>query len=152
MKHLLPLLLSLIWPACGAHGVGGLPPAQPIDFARLVRPATPNTALAAPAGFTPAPDIVTGFAADPAVLYATVRKVALAEPRTWLHAAFDGIRQIHFVVRSANANFPDLVTAQVTADGNLILWSRSVYGRSDFGVNKARVADWLARIQAALPP
>jgi uncharacterized protein (DUF1499 family) len=60
------------------------------------------------------------------------------------------------VVRSAVFNFPDLVTAQVAPDGEnastLILYSRSVYGRSDFGVNRKRLLSWLAAFDASLPP
>ena len=52
---LLPALLGLIWPACGQDGIGGLPVPAMMDLARIERPSTPNTYLAAPAGFTPAP-------------------------------------------------------------------------------------------------
>jgi uncharacterized protein (DUF1499 family) len=33
----------------------------------------------------------------------------------------------------------------------LVLWSRSVYGQSDLGVNRKRVAAWLAALGAAVP-
>jgi len=39
---------------------------------------------------------------------------------------------------------------QVTPESGLILWSRSIYGRSDFGVNKARLEAWLAALDAKL--
>ncbi len=162
-------LLGLFLPACGAVGAHGLPPPRPIDFARLERPATPNTALAAPAGFRPPPDLVTpAYALAAPALFALVRQVAASEPRTYPAASFapplhedgplqeDATLQEDWVVRSAWWNFPDLVTAQVTPDGAghaaLILYSRSVYGRSDFGVNRARLRVWLARLAAALPP
>jgi uncharacterized protein (DUF1499 family) len=76
--------------------------------------------------------------------------VALAQPRTTLHAAFDDRLQAHFVARSALLNFPDLIAVQVTPDSGLILWSRSLYGRSDFGVNRARLETWLAALEAEL--
>ena len=156
-------LLGLFLPACGAVGAHGLPPPRPIDFARLERPATPNTALAAPAGFRPPPDLITpAYALAAPALFALVRQVAASEPRTYPAASFapplqeDATLQEDWVVRSAWWNFPDLVTAQVTPDGaghaGLILYSRSVYGRSDFGVNRARLRVWLARVAAALPP
>jgi uncharacterized protein (DUF1499 family) len=54
-------------------------------------------------------------------------------------------------VRSAVLNFPDLVTVQVDTAGadrsTLVIWSRSVYGRSDFGVNRDRTKTWLAALQ-----
>jgi uncharacterized protein (DUF1499 family) len=51
-------------------------------------------------------------------------------------------------------NFPDLVTVQVSPappDGaTLVIWSRSVYGESDLGVNRKRVVAWLSALDAAL--
>ena len=63
--------------------------------------------------------------------------------------------QVHYVARSAVFNFPDLIMAQVQKDGadgsRLILYSRSVYGESDLGVNRKRVETWLAALQTKLP-
>jgi uncharacterized protein (DUF1499 family) len=151
MMRLLPLLLGLILPGCAGHGAEGVPIPAPIDFGQLVRPATPNTALAAPAGFRPAPDIVTRrYEAAPALLYAAIRAVAASQPRVFPHIAYDARMQAHYVARSAILNFPDLVAVQVTPDSQLIIWSRSVYGRSDFGVNRKRVQTWLAALDAEL--
>ena len=150
-------LLGLFLPACGAVGAAGLPPPRVLDFAHLERPASPNTALAAPAGFSPRPDLLTPVYPLPApVLLARISAVAAAEPRTYPAASFPAAGQADWVVRSAVWNFPDLVTAAVRADGShhstLILWSRSVYGYSDFGVNRARLRAWLAALAATLPP
>jgi hypothetical protein len=147
---LLPMLLGLIFPACASEGAAGLPVPALMELARIERPATPNTALAAPAGFGPTPDRVTVIKADPDRLYAAVKRVALGQERTFLHVAFDSQRQLHVVVRSAAANFPDLVMLAVTSEGGLVLWSRSVYGRKDFGVNAARVDAWIDLIAAEL--
>lgn len=153
--RLLALIAGLIFPACGAIGAHGLPPAGPIDFTHLVRPATPNTALAAPEGFLPRPDLVTPPYPESADrLFAAIRAVAAGRRRTYVQAVFPGERQADWVVRSAAFNFPDLVTAAVSPAGphhaRLILWSRSVYGRSDFGVNRRRVKTWLAALAARL--
>jgi len=150
-------LVSLIMPACGYAGAAGLPPPTLMDMSHIERPATPNNALAAPDGFSPTPDIVTpDYKVPPDRLFATIETVALHEPRTYRAAIFPSARQVHYVVRSAVFNFPDLVTAQVDpapADGErLVLWSRSVYGHGDLGVNRARVAAWLGAIDAALNP
>lgn len=156
MTRLLPLLLSLLLPACRGQGVAGLPPAVALDMAHLVRPATPNTALAAPAGFSPAPDIVTRrYHVAPDRLFAAIQAVALAQPRVFSHGVFAAQRQAQYVARSALLNFPDLIAVQVTpgsepTESELILWSRSVYGRSDFGVNRARLVAWLAALDARL--
>ena len=150
-------LLGLVLPACGAVGAHGLAAPVPLDFAHLAHPASPNTALAAPAAFRPRPDIATpAYPVPAAALFAAVRAVAAAQPRTYPAAVFADRGQADWVVRSAVLNFPDLVTAEVVADGagasRLILYSRSVYGRSDFGVNRARLTVWLAALAAAIPP
>jgi uncharacterized protein (DUF1499 family) len=151
--RLFVLLLGLVLPACSGSGAEGLPVPPPIDMSALVRPGTPNTALAAPAGFRPEPDIVTRrYAVPPQQLYAAVRRIALAQPRTYAHVAYDDRLQAHFVARSAVFNFPDLIAVQVTPESGLILWSRSVYGEGDFGVNRKRLQAWLAALDAALPP
>jgi uncharacterized protein (DUF1499 family) len=148
-------VLGLFLPACGASGVTGLPPPRPIDMSHMERPASPNTALAAPAGFTPKPDIVTPQYAVPAPrLYAGVLAVAESQPRTFL-ALDDPTRfQAQFVARSAWLNFPDLIVAQVSPVGpaasTLVLYSHSVYGYGDFGVNRARVTTWLTALDRTL--
>ncbi len=155
--HLLALLASLIFPACADTGTGGLPPARFIDPTAIVRPATPNTALAAPTGFTPPPDLTTPLYNVPqAVLFADVEKLAAGETRTYTQHIFADRMQAQYVVRSAAFNFPDLVMAQVlpgpdAASARLVLWSRSVYGHSDFGVNKARLRAWLNTLAATVP-
>jgi len=152
---LLPWLISAIFPACGAAGALGLPTPPPMDMAAIARPATPNTALAAPAGFSPAPDIVTPFfAVPPDRLFAAIKRVAAAAPRTFPAAEYDDRRQVHYVVRSAMWNFPDLVTVSVggpdTGPSTLAIYSRSVYGHSDLGANRARVEAWLSALQAMI--
>ena len=153
MIRRLTLAAALTLSACTGHGAEGIAVPPPMDMTAIVRPSSPNTALAAPAGFSPTPDIEThAFSMPPDRLYALVRRVAEAQPRTYLHVAFDDRRQVHYVIRSAVFNFPDLVTVQIRDDGGLVIWSRSVYGESDLGVNCKRVAAWLAAIDAALVP
>ncbi len=148
------ILMSLFLAGCGS-GVDGIPVPPPMDMAAIVRPSTPNTALAAPAEFTPAPDIVTApFDVPAEQLYRDAVAVALANPRTFPLIRYDNRLQAHFVARSAVFGFPDLVTLQVTEAGpgrsSLVLWSRSVHGHSDLGVNRKRVASWLAALRAKL--
>ena len=150
-------LVSLVLPACGFAGADGLPPPQMMDPAQIVRPASPNTALAAPRGFQPAPDIITPPYKLPADrLFALIREVAAGEPRTYQAALYPDRLQAHYVARSAVFNFPDLIMVQVLSDAadgsSLILYSRSVYGRSDLGVNGRRVEAWLAAIQSKITP
>jgi uncharacterized protein (DUF1499 family) len=149
-------LIGLILPACSFPAAEGLPAPPPMDTAQIVHPASPNTALAAPEGFNPPPDIVTpSYAVQADRLFAQIQAVAVEQPRTYKAASYADRLQAHYVVRSALLNFPDLIMVQVTkADANsstLIVYSRSVYGHSDFGVNRQRVASWLAALQIKLP-
>jgi len=148
-------LIGLLLPACAASGANGLPAPALMDMTHLQRPASPNTALAAPAGTQPAADIATPpFAVSAEKLYQAVRAMAAAQPRTFLAAEFAANHQVHFVARSAVLNFPDLITAQVNAAGpdssTLVLYSRSVYGYGDFGVNRKRLIAWLAALQTTI--
>ena len=150
-------LIGLVLPACGLSAAAGLPVPPPMDVAHLVRPSTPNTALAAPAGFAPPPDIVTSpYALAPDALFTLVQAVAAQQPRTYQAALYFGQHQVHYVARSTVFNFPDLIMVQVQSAGPdtslLIIYSRSVYGRSDLGVNRKRVAAWLAALRTKLPP
>jgi uncharacterized protein (DUF1499 family) len=148
-------LIGLILPACAAAGAQGLSAPVLMDMSHIERPPSPNTALAAPMGTQPAPDIVTpDFPVPAARLYAAVRAVAAGQPRVFMAAEFPAQRQVHFVARSAVLNFPDLITAQVAEAGpdssTLVLYSRSVYGYGDFGVNRQRLDFWLAALRINL--
>lgn len=150
-------LISFWLPACGLPGAQGLPPPSALDVAHLVRPASPNTALAAPAGFRPTPDIVSPVYPVPAArLYAAIGRIAAAQPRTYRAATYPDRLQDDWVVRSAVFNFPDLVTAQVAPAGaaksTVVLYSRSVYGYSDLGANRRRVQAWIAALDRTLNP
>ncbi len=148
---LLAWMIGLVLPACGAEGIAGLPMPAPIDLATLERPSTPNTFLAGPAGSQPAPDVVLQpFAMPAAALYEAARVTFGQRERTFVAAEFPGRMQLHYVVRSALINYPDLVTVQIHAlDGThstMTVWSRSVYGHRDFGVNRERTEAWLAAL------
>ncbi len=148
-------LLGLFLPACGAIGAQGLPVPPIMDMTTIARPSSPNTALAGPADFKPTPDLVTPvYPLSAERLYASVRAMAEGEPLVFLAAAYDEQRQVHYVVRSAMLNFPDLVAVQVTATGpessTLLLYSRSVYGYSDLGANRGRLQAWLATLDQRL--
>ncbi len=123
-------LIAFVLPACGAAGAGGLPTPALLDMSHIQRPASPNTALAAPAGTDPAPDIVTpAFPVAPPRLYDAVLAVAAEQPRTFLAAAYPAQRQVHFVARSAWFNFPDLVTAQIGDGGTRNQYARAIFAQ-----------------------
>jgi uncharacterized protein (DUF1499 family) len=123
-----------------------------IDFATLTRSTTPNDALACPADFCRAKaDFVTAPVPIPATaLAAKVLAVLAEEPRTELVARNDTGLKFVFVQRSRIFRFPDTVNIAIIPSGDetsgLAIYSRSNYGHGDFGVNHARVSDWLAKL------
>lgn len=156
---LVPLLLSLIWPGCAQTGADGIPIPPPFDMIRIERPAKPNNALAGPVGKARQPvDVVTApYAMPPDQLFAVTRRAMAFVPRATLLAAYEDRRQVHYVVRSAVANFPDIVSIQVEPGGIdgeafLTIWSRSVHGYYDFKANLRRVHELLAEIALEANP
>lgn len=135
------------------RGAGGLPPAEPLDFATLVLPSSPNTCLAVPPGFPQAHLATPPLAADPDAAWQALRRLGEQFPRTTKLAEWPDRRQAQWVVRSAIMNFPDIVVGEITAGpagSGLFLFSRSLFGYSDLGVNRKRVEAWIAALQAAL--
>ena len=84
---------------------------------------------------------------------AALRRIASTEPRVYPLGRFNDKLQAAYVARSRVLNFPDLVQVAAVPDGQgswPVIYSRSVYGRYDFGVNRQRVETWLSRIPDAI--
>jgi uncharacterized protein (DUF1499 family) len=96
------------------------------------------------------------YAASAAKLRNELLRVVIAQPRVSHTLADEAEHYDDFVVRSALFRFPDLVAIQAIELGKnkstLALYSRSVYGRSDLGVNKRRSLGWLTQLDGALKP
>ncbi|WP_298431002.1 DUF1499 domain-containing protein [uncultured Jannaschia sp.] len=87
----------------------------------------------------------------PADLGARLDAVALAEARTEVLAGSAAEGWVTYLQRSAMMGFPDAVSVRIAPEGDgsrLTAWSRSRYGHSDLGVNKARLERWLAALEA----
>jgi uncharacterized protein (DUF1499 family) len=144
-------LLALHYPLCGTAGAAGVPAPGVQDFAHLHRLGH-SEVFAAPAGFLPAPDIVTPvFGVPPDVLFAQVQNVAALQPRTYALDIEPQARQAAWVVRSAFANFPDVVEVEVVPEpdgkSGLVFYAHAVYGASDYGVNRKHAMRWLQDLQ-----
>src|SRR5256714_12272694 len=122
----------------------------PVDWAKLTRHTTPNDALVCPSGRSPSakpdwePEI---YPMPPAELLARLRKIALAEPDTReLSGAPDTAAR--FLQHTRLMRYPDTIDLEVFPAGEnrstLAIYSRSLIGRKDFGVNRARITRWLA--------
>jgi uncharacterized protein (DUF1499 family) len=71
--------------------------------------------------------------------------VILSTPRTELFAGGPEEDRATYVTRSQWMGFPDYTTIQ-RSDDAIELWARSRFGKSDMGVNRARVEGWLAQL------
>jgi uncharacterized protein (DUF1499 family) len=128
------------------------------DPASVIPSGNPNSYLLCPkaACATPADGASPTFERSRAELEQAWLALMRETPRTML-AAEDPARHLYlFRQRSAVFGFPDLISVRFleTAGGGstLIVYSRSVYGYYDFGVNRRRVEDWIARLKARLSP
>jgi len=125
-----------------------------IDFKTLRLTRKPNQYLVAPPDFTPAPAHRQSpvFPWPAAELARRFRAIALAAPRVTPLAEADGGRRFEVVQRSALLRFPDTVSVEAVPLGDrkaaLAIYSRSRYGRSDFGANRKRIDAWLAALAA----
>ena len=126
----------------------------PVDWATLTRHTTPNDALICPAGRCPhaksnsEPKV---YAMTPGDLLARLKAIALAEPDTReLPGAPDNAAR--FLQQTKLMRFPDTIDVAVLsigANSTLAIYSRSLLGRKDFGVNRARITRWLAALDQA---
>jgi len=73
--------------------------------------------------------------------------VIAAEPRTILLDGSPEQGMVTFVSRSRIMGFPDYTTITM-ADEDLLIYARLRFGRSDFGVNGARVDRWIKALIA----
>ena len=96
------------------------------------------------------------YAVSAAKLRNELLRVVIAQPRVSHALSDDAEHYDDFVVRSALFRFPDLIAIQAIELGpnkaTLALYSRSVYGRSDLGVNRTRSLSWLAKLNEAVKP
>ena len=127
----------------------------PVDWATLTRHATPNDALVCAAARCPQakPDWEPKtYAMAPGELLARLKEIALAEPDTnELSGAPDRDRLARFIQRTRLMRYPDTIDIEVFPAGEsstLAIYSRSLIGRSDLGVNRARVERWLAGLDS----
>jgi uncharacterized protein (DUF1499 family) len=129
----------------------------PVDWATLTRHATPNDALVcAPARCPQAkPDWEPRiYAMVPGELLGRLEQLALAEPNVIrLPPAPRRALTARFVQHTRLMRYPDTIDIEVfpaDAGATLAIYSRSLIGRKDFGVNRARVTRWLAKLDESL--
>lgn len=129
---------------------------EPMDLRTFEKPDAANHFLVCdPAVCRATPDApAPRFMQPPERIRAALREALRDEPRLSLIAENGTAGRWLYVQRSAVFRFPDAIWIQLVSlpDGasTLALYSRSLYGSYDFGVNEARLRRWLSAIEAAL--
>lgn len=112
----------------------------PVDIARWhqTREVTGPGDTTRPASF----EAVRRMTAPADQVLAAVAQQAMTTPRTILLAGSIEEGMMTYQTRSLLWGFPDYTTVSVQ-DDLLVLFGRARFGRSDMGVNKARISTWL---------
>jgi uncharacterized protein (DUF1499 family) len=128
----------------------------PVDWTTLTRRPSRNDALACSADRCPnakADWTAKTYAMAPGELLARLGKLVLAEAHVRAMPNEPGRPHLaRFIQYTPLMRFPDTVDIEAfpAADGGstLAIYSRSLLGRSDFGVNHARVERWLHKLDS----
>ncbi len=80
---------------------------------------------------------------------AQLHAIILETPRTEVLAGSPAQGHVTYVTRSLWFGFPDYTTV-LLEDGRIGVWARLRFGKSDMGVNRARVDAWLAELAARM--
>ena len=130
---------------------------ESVDFAALKLTDRPNQFLMCPPEFCGADPHADSPVFDVSVEQLRLvrwREVLAAQPRVELVAEDQDGRQFDYVQRSARFRFPDIITVRFISvspsQSTLAIYSRSVYGKSDLGVNRERIEVWLQNLREGL--
>ncbi|MZR30102.1 DUF1499 domain-containing protein [Sneathiella litorea] len=129
-----------------------------LDFSSLQRPRKPNTYLMSPPDYClyPPKTISPIFEISSAELAEMFEAVVLAEPRTEKIGSLEINKdlQTDYVQYSKLIGYPDTITVRFIdlggEESTLAVFSRAHYGYRDFGVNEARVKDWMRKLDFAV--
>jgi len=148
-------VIALIWEGTTLESVvfdvGDVPV---VDFATLQRGPDPNQYLLCPKGMCGAETDGEAPVFDVPIQQLQVAwdEMLAEQPRLQVLRRDVTNTQIDYVQRSRLLRFPDLITVRFVsiddAHATVAIYSRSVYGKGDMGVNRMRVEEWLARLKA----
>lgn len=116
-----------------------------VDPGAALRTGKPNDYLVADGGDRPA----LAVAETPEALLTRLDAAAMAEDGVTRLAGAPEAGWVTYVQRTRLMGYPDAISVFAVPEGEgarLSLYSRSRYGHSDLGVNKARVERWLAAL------
>jgi hypothetical protein len=138
--------------------LAGSPDLGPVEFGAIVRSARGNDALICPpdlCGAVKADGTAPVFLAPVARLRDAVRVIEVNDPDVFPLARDEAKVQDRYLARTRLMRFPDTISVRFIDLGGgrstLALYSRSQLGRADFGVNKARLDEWIKLLREKLP-
>ncbi len=144
MRTILVLALVLL---AAAQAWVRLSPNDParwqVDPVAAGQPGLPNGYLLRPTGGDAAAPV---YPLSPADLARRIDAVARAWPRTRLLAGDPATGEMTYVTRSLLWGFPDFTSVKVLpapGGATFAAFARARFGRSDLGVNRARLEAWL---------
>ena len=147
-------ITALIWEGTTLESILAVGDVPVVDFATLQRGPDPNQYLLCPKGTCAAQTDGEAPVFDVRVeqLQVAWDEMLAEQPRLQVLRREVTNVQIDYVQRSRLLRFPDLVTVRFVpiddTHSTLAIYSRSVYGKGDMGVNRIRVEEWLARLKA----
>ncbi len=124
----------------------------PVDFPSLDLKPTPNQFLVCPADYCKSPPHLVSPVFDMSVDVLQQRWLDMADrqPRIEPLHRDEQNRQFDIIQRTALMRYPDSITVKFLAlpegRSTLAVYSRSHYGKSDFGVNEERIRNWLENL------
>lgn len=147
---------ALIWEGTTLESMLDVGDVPVIDFTTLQRGPDPNQYLLCPKGMCTAQTDGEAPVFDVPVeqLQVAWDEMLAEQPRLQVLRREVTNVQIDYVQRTRLLRFPDLITVRFVsiddAHSTLAIYSRSVWGKGDMGVNRIRVEEWLARVKARL--
>ena len=127
----------------------------PVNWETLTRHTTPNDALVCPARLCPqaTPDREPRvYRTEPSALLARLKEIVRADGNTAeLYCGTDCGERARFIQYTRLMRYPDTIDIAAfpaTEGSTLAIYSRSLIGRGDFGVNRARIERWLVALDA----
>jgi len=153
-RRLAALMLMTLLSACGL-GVAPLAERLALDPATLERTGRPNDFLVCPESFcTAASDRVAPILdLAPADQLRLWEELVTTSPRTRVLEVDDDRLTIHAEQQTRLMRFVDTIVVRIVpieeGRSSFAAYSRSELGHSDMGVNRARLEDWIAELEAA---
>ena len=146
--------VALIWEGTTLESMLYVGEVPVIDFATLQRDSVPNQYLLCPKGMcsTDTDGEAPVFDVPIEQLQVAWDEMLAEQPRLQILRRDVTNIQIDYVQRSRLLRFPDLITMRFVpiddTHSTVAIYSRSVWGKGDMGVNRRRVEEWLARLKA----